>query len=364
MISFGMNDEQKAAREALRDFALKAMRSQARDCDEGHEVSDAFLNQAWELGLSMAQIPEEYGGVGTPRSPITNAIILEELGYGDVPLAVAALAPSLFVNALIDHGTEEQKKTYLPPFCEEKYRAASLALIEPGACFDAAKLKTTAKQEGGEFVLSGEKTLVPMGAKAQHFLVIASNGDRRDAFIVPRDAAGLSVTEVEKNLGLNATYMAGLKLENVRVPGGAQLGGDAGCDVQGLINNSRVALAALLVGLSRGVLEYCIPYAREREAFDEPIAKKQAIAFMLADMHIEVEATRWLVWKAASELEQGASANASAEQAWAYAAEKCVWVADNGIQVLGGHGFIREHPVEMWFRNARTLSVLEGAAAI
>ncbi len=364
MISFGMTDEQKAAQDAMRSFSQNVLRPKARSCDEAATLPDDFLGKAWELGLTMAQIPEKYSGMGSDRSPVTNAIILEELGYGDVPLAVAALAPSLFANAIVDQGTEEQKKTYLPAFCGEKFETGSLALLEPGPLFDLGKLKTTAEANGKEFILKGRKSFVTLGDRASHFLVIAKNGNSRDAFIVPKDAKGLSISGPQKNLGLNAVPFAALELDNVRVPSSARLGGDAGCNVQKIINNSRVALSALMVGLARGVIDYCVPYAKEREAFDEAIAKKQAIAFLLADMHIEVESMRWLTWKAASALEQGRDATKEAHQAFVYAAEKCMWIADNGIQVLGGHGFIREHPVEMWFRNARTVSVLEGAAAV
>ena len=180
----------------------------------------------------------------------------------------------------------------------------------------------------------------------------------------PRDAAGLRISQPEKNLGLRALPCATLTLERVELPGSARLGGAAGCDVRRLLAHSRAGLAAVMVGLSRAVLEYAVPYAKDRVAFDQAIAQKQAIAFRLADMHIETEATRWLAWKAAAELEQGRDATRSAHQARAYAAEKSMWIADQGVQVLGGHGFIREHPVEMWYRNARTLGVLEGTVAL
>ena len=150
----------------------------------------------------------------------------------------------------------------------------------------------------------------------------------------------------------------------MEVPASARLGGEAGCDARRLLNHSRAALAALEVGLARGVLEYAVPYAKDREAFDQAIAQKQGIAFKLADMHIETESMRWLAWKAASKLEQGIDATQAAHHAHAYAAEQCMWISDEGLQVLGGHGFIREHPVEMWYRNARTLGVLEGTIAL
>ena len=364
MISFELTEEQELVRDAMRNFAAEAMRPLARECDETESLPDAFLHQVWELGLTSTQIPEVYGGGGEERSPVTNAIVLEELAHGDAALAIAAVAPSLFANALVDHGTEEQKQAHLPAFCGDAYHTGSLALIEPGALFDPRRLRTVAEPKGQGFVLSGAKSFVPLGDRASHFLVIARNNGDTDAFIVPRDAEGLRISETEKNLGLRALPTHGLELERVEVGPESRLGGDDGCNVRRLLDNSRAALAVVMVGLSRAVLEYCVPYAKDREAFDEPIAKKQAIAFLLAEMHIEVESSRWLAWQAASHLEKGHAVTRSAHMAYRYASEKSMWVADNGVQVLGGHGFIREHPVELWFRHARTLGVLEGTVAL
>jgi alkylation response protein AidB-like acyl-CoA dehydrogenase len=364
VISFKLSEEQEVVRDALHDFAEQAMRPIARDCDEGSLIPEDFLQQSWELGLVSTQIPEAYGGAGEDRAPVTNAIVLEELAWGDTTLATAAVAPAGFANAIVDQGTEEQKREYLPLFCGEKYHAASLAIVEPSPLFEATIPRTLAEPKGDGFVISGSKSFVPMADRASHFLVVCRNNGGLDAFIVPRDAAGLRVGAPDKNLGLRALPTATLELERVEIPAAARLGGEGGCDVRRLLNHSRVALAALEVGLSRGVLDYAVPYAKEREAFDQAIAQKQGIAFKLADMHIETEATRWLVWKAASQLEQGKDATKSAHHAHGYAAEQCMWIADEGVQVLGGHGFIREHPVEMWYRNARTVSVLEGTIGL
>jgi len=364
VISFGLTEEQEVVRDAMRDFAAQQLRPIARECDEASEIPQTFLDQAWELGLTSTQIPEAFGGGGEARSPITNALVLEELAHGDATLAVAAVLPSLFANAIVDQGSDAQKRELLPLFTGAKYHAASLAVIEAGALFDPLHLRTVAEPKGDQFVLSGAKRFVPMGARASHFLVLASREGAADAFIVPRDAEGLTITPGEKNLGLRGLETSSLELARVEVPASARLGGAEGCNVRRLLDGSRAALASVMVGLSRAVLDYCVPYAKDREAFDEAIARKQAIAFLLADMHMEVEATRWLAWKAASELEQGQDATRSAHLARSYAAEKSLWIADNGIQVLGGHGFIREHPVEMWFRNARTLGVLEGTVAL
>jgi alkylation response protein AidB-like acyl-CoA dehydrogenase len=219
-------------------------------------------------------------------------------------------------------------------------------------------------------VLSGTKSCVPLADRASHFLVVARNRSAAaeglaalDAFVVPREAAGLAIAP-EKNLGLRALPTGTLTLDRVEVAAADRLGGEAGCDVQRLLNASRAASAALLVGLSCAVMDYAIPYAKERKAFGEFIAQKQAIAFMLSSMRVETDAMRWLTWKAASLQERGQDTTRAAQLARSYAAEQAMKIADDGLQVLGGHGFIREHLVELWYRSARTLSVLEGAATL
>jgi alkylation response protein AidB-like acyl-CoA dehydrogenase len=365
VITFKPTEEQEVVRDAMHDFAEQAIRPIAREADEESKLPDDFLAQTWDLGLVSTQLPDAFGGAGEERSPITNAIVLEELGWADATLALAALAPAAFAFAIADQGSEEQKREYLPLFGGVSPHAASLALVEPGPLFDPAHPRTVAEAKGDDaYVLSGAKSFVPLGDRASHFLVVARNDAERDAFIVPRDTAGLSVSEPEKNLGLKALPTVSLELERVELPASARLGAEAGCDVQRLVNQSRVALAAVMTGVSRAATEYCVPYAKDRVAFDQAIAQKQAIAFRLADMHIETESMRWLTWKAASQLEQGLDATTSAHQARAYAAEWCMWSADQGVQVLGGHGFIRDHPVEMWYRNARTLGVLEGTLSV
>ena len=371
MISFALTEEQEVVRETLRDFAAQVLRPAARESDEQSTLPDGFLERVWELGLTSTQLPESCGGGGEPRSPVTNVLILEELGHGDAALALAALSPSLFAFPVADQGTEEQKQRFLPHFCGDRFAPASLALLEPSPTFDVLQLQTTSEPKEGGFVLCGRKRFVLLGDRAEHFLVLArdahsasSGWGALQAFLVPRDAKGLTVTALEKNLGLRGLPTVGLELDRVEVPASDRLGGEAGIDAARLVASARVAHAALLLGLSRAVLDYAIPYAKERHAFGEAIAQKQAIAFMLSDMKVETEAMRWLVWKAASFLEQGRDATRPAVLAASYVAEQAMKIADNGVQVLGGHGYIREHPVEMWYRHARTLSVLEGAALV
>ena len=364
MISFGMTEDQELVRDTLREFAADMLRPIGRECDENSEIPEDFLQSVWDLGLTSTQIPEEFGGAGEERSPVTNAILLEELAHGDAALAIAAVAPSQFANAIVDHGSEAQKKQYLKLFCGDNYHAASLAIVEPGPLSDPFSPKTTAEPKGDGFVISGQKSFVVMGDRASHFLVVAMNGDSLEAFIVAADAEGVKVSEREQNMGLRALPTVTVDFERVEVGAEDRLGGDNGADVAAIIGNSRAALCIVQVGVSRAVLEFCVPYTKERVAFDEPIAKKQSIAFRLSEMHIGVESMRYLTWQAASLLEHGEPAVREARLAKSYVAKHASWIADNGIQVFGGHGYIREYPVEMWFRHAKTLSVLEGALGL
>ena len=371
MISFGPSEEQELIRNSLRDFAAQVLRPAARAADEASELPAGFLQQAWELGLTSTQLPSAVGGGGEARSPVTNALVLEELGCGDPALGLAAAAPSAFAFAIADHGTAEQQKRLLPRFCGGQFASGAIAWVEPSPVFDPLALTTLAEVKGDKFVLSGKKRFVVMGDRAEELLVIARNAQATgggfaalDAFIVPRDAVGVAIGEREKLLGMKALPAVSLTLDKVEVPAANRLGGERGIDARRLVASSRAGSAALLTGLTRAVMEYAIPYAKDRHAFGEAIAQKQAIAFQLADMRIETDAMRWLVWKAASFLEHGRDGTREAAQAFGYAAEQAVTLSDAGVQVLGGHGFIREHPVEMWYRHARTLSVLDTVAAL
>ncbi|HYE47236.1 MAG TPA: acyl-CoA dehydrogenase family protein [Caulobacter sp.] len=365
MIDFDLTEEQAMIRESLQGFAREALAPQARAVDEAGEVPDAVIRQGWEFGLIAAAIPEQYGGGGGERSCMTNAVVLEALGGGCASQGVAIMAPGQFVGALIDFGTQEQQAEHLPRFAGAEPAFASLALQEGQFGFSAGALRTTATRKGNGWVLDGEKRLVPLGDRAGHFLVLAREDDGAQAFIVPRDAPGVTVTPESGTMGLKPVSQAKVTLEAVELPGSARLGGDAGIDAGKLVNQARIGACAMAVGLSRQATDFAIPYAKERVAFGEPIAKKQSIAFMLADMHIECEAMRWMVWKAASLLEHGDPGAAKAcVLAQDYVRRKSVKIADDALQIFGGHGFIRDLPLEMWLRNARTLTVLDGPVSV
>lgn len=368
MISFELTKEQELIQKTTREFAAAELKNIARDCDEDSEIPKKVLDRAWELGLANSSVPEEYGGIGMERSALTTALICEELGYGCASIASAVMAPSAFIQPLIDFGTKDQKAKYLPLYTGERFEAAAMALHEPQFTFDPTDMRTTAVRKGNEWVINGIKRLVPFGDTAGHFLVVARTGNRGlsgiDAFILNRDARGLTIdSETEKTMGLKPLPFSRLFLDNVVVPKDMRLGGDKGINGRFLMNSVRIANSAVCIGLSKAVRDYAIPYAKERIAFGEPIAKKQAIAFMLADMHTETECMRWMVWKAASQFDQGVDATRATTLACHYVNKNTVKIADNGVQVFGGHGYIRELPLEMWLRNARTLTVIEGVSA-
>jgi len=369
MVSFELSDDQRMISETVKKFAMNEMRPIYRTCDEEAKIPPEFIDKAWELFLIPNNVPEEFGGVGEPRSVVTGTIIAEELAYGDLSLAMAALCPATVVYPLIEFGIDEQKKKYLPLFCEEQYKAASAALMEPRIDFDLPSMQTTAKLDGSSYILNGEKCLVPLAADAEVLLVYAQTDASAgaagiQAFLVDKGAAGMQIGEREKNMGIKALDTRKVTFKDCRIPKDNRLGGDKGCNASKLISYSYLAVAAMATGVSKAAFEYARDYAKDRVAFGEPIASRQAIAFMLAEMAIEVDAARLLTWEAAWRMDKGLDAEREAYLAKQYAAEKALMITDRAVQVLGGHGYIREHPVELWLRNGRGFATFEGLATI
>jgi len=369
MLSFDLTDEQKMIRETVAAFALEQVRPAARSADETGSIPPALAATAWELGLVRGAIPEQFGGYGDARSAVTGAIIAEELAYGDLAIALHALAPRLLAFPVLEMGTDDQRAQILKRFGVDDFAAATAALMEPKFDFDPAALATTAVADGGGFILNGVKCCVPLAASADTILVYAATN--RDAgfagvsaFIVPRNASGLAISGREQQMGIKGVETFELTLDNCRVGRDALLGGAKGINFTRLLSESRVALAAMAVGVARAAFDYARAYAKERKAFGVPIATKQAVAFMLAEMATEIDAARLLVWEAASRLDKGDDALKESYQARNYAAQSALMVADNAVQILGGHGYIREHPVEMWLRNARGFAIFEGIATV
>jgi alkylation response protein AidB-like acyl-CoA dehydrogenase len=260
-------------------------------------------------------------------------------------------------------GTESQKRDLLPGFCGERYVPASAALLEPHHDFDPRALRTRARPGGGGYRLDGVKGNVPYAAEAEWMVVYAACEGATAAFLVRRGTEGVHVGAREENMGLRALPLYKVELRDCFVPASLRLGGEDG-GLERVLSSSRVALAALAVGQARAAYEYALEYAKTRTAFGEAIAQRQAIAFMLAEMATEIEAARLLVWEAAWTLDQGGPAIREALLAKTFTDGMVLTVTDRAVQVLGGHGYIRDHPVEMWLRNGRGFAVLEGIAIV
>ena len=363
MVNFKPTEEQELLRDTLQDFAREVIRPGARDAEESDRVPPEMIQKGWELGLVQTSIPEEFGGYGSGRSAIRSAIKLEELAYGDLAVTMHLLAPRLLTVPLIVAGTPEQKKAWLPRFCGDTFTPATAAFVEPSWDFDARAPSTRAERTGGDYVITGKKCLVPLADRAEGILVYAMAGDALGAFVVERSMPGVTVGARERNLGVHALDTFPVTLDGVRVPVGNRLGGE-GADVQPLIDAARVATAALAVGVSRAASDYAREYAKERKAFGVAIARKQVIAFMLADMATEVDAMRLLAWEAAWRIDEGLPATRESYLARHYATQASLKIADNALQVLGGHGYIRDHPVELFLRNARGFATIDGLAIV
>lgn len=360
MVNFSPSEEQELLRQTLSSFAREVVRPQARDADEKNAVPEGLPAKGWELGLVQDTIPEAFGGYGNARSAVSGTMILEELAYGSLGIGLHLVSPRLVTIPLVTLGTDEQKAQWLPKFAGNDFTAGSAALVEPRWDFDTSDLQTRATPDGGEWVLTGQKCFVPLAADAAVILVYAATPDGLGAFLVERGAKGLVIGDREKNMGVKALATYTVTLDGVRVPAAARLGGD----VQGLIDASRVASAAAAVGVGRAAFDYARDYAKERKAFGVAIAQKQAIAFMLSNMAIEVDAMRLLAWEAAWRIDKGLPATREAYLARQYAADQVLKIADNALQVLGGHGYIRDHLVELCLRDARGFASLDGLAIV
>lgn len=362
MVSFQPNEEQQLIRDTVATFAKEQIRPLARECDEKGAVPTSLLQQGWELGLAQSAIPEDCGGSGDVRSAITSSLVIEELAWGDLSIATHMLAPRLLVYPVIDCGTAEQKKRVLKRFTGAQFTAGTAAVMEPRWDFDLSEIAATAKHQDDTYILNGAKCYVPLADDCDQILVYAhtAHNAQVSGFLVDKGTPGLTIVEREKNMGLRGLPTHELTLENCRVPAANRLGGDTPCQFDRLMNYARVGLASAAVGVARAALEYACEYAKERKAFGMFIAQKQAIAFMLAEMAIEIDAARLLTWEAAWKLDRGEDATREAVLAKQYAANTALMVTDRGVQILGGHGYIRDHLVELFLRNGRGFATFEG----
>ncbi|WP_171050127.1 acyl-CoA dehydrogenase family protein [Nocardia cyriacigeorgica] len=360
-------DEQQMIVETVREFAAEILRPAAHDADEAAAAPKDLLGRAAELGITLINVPEELEGAASERGAVTNSMVAEALAHGDMGLALPILAPSGVAVALSQWGTDAQQQTYLPAFTGENVPQASVVISEPRALFDPFALQTKAVRSPSGYRLSGVKSLVPAAADAELFIVGAELDGRPALFIVESDAQGL-VVEADPSMGLRAAGLGRLILDNVAVGTDALLGdGDSkqhAEDYADAVRLARLGWASLAVGTGQAVLDYVIPYVNEREAFGEPISHRQAVAFMVANIAIELDGLRLVTLRGASRAEQGLPFAREAALAKKLATDKGMQFGLDGVQLLGGHGYTKEHPVERWYRDLRGIGVAEGVVLV
>lgn len=359
------DDDQKLIVETVRQFAEEVLRPAAAEADEATTYPPDLVAKAAELGITAVNVPEDFEGIAEHRSSVTNVLVAEALAYGDMGLALPILAPAGVAAALTHWGSADQQATYLKEFAGDNVPQACVAIAEPQPLFDPTNLKTTAVRTPSGYRLDGVKSLVPAAADAEMFIVAAQLNGKPALFIVESSTQGLTV-KPDPSMGLRAAALGQVELDKVSVPLSARLGEDGATDedYSDAIALSRLGWAALAVGTSHAVLDYVVPYVKEREAFGEPIAHRQSVAFMCANIAIELDGLRLITWRGAARAEQGLPFNREAALAKRLGADKGMQIGLDGVQLLGGHGYTKEHPVERWYRDLRAIGVAEGVMVI
>jgi butyryl-CoA dehydrogenase len=368
-MNFDLTEEQKLLKQTIRDFAETQIAPGAAARDEAARFPTELIPKMAELGLFGIMIPQEYGGAGLDT--LSAAIIGEELARVDAAIAlIVASHNSLCAAHILNFGSEMQKQKYLPSLARGE-KLGAWALTEPGSGSDAAALKTRATLEGEHWVLSGEKQFITQGSTAGVYVIMTSTepsqGKRGiSAFIAESGTAGLRVGKIENKLGVRASDTVAVQIEDARVPKANLLGQLNGSfdDVLKVLQGGRVGIGAMAVGIAQGAFEESIKYARMRKQFGKPIAEFEAIQWMLADMATEIDAARLLVYRAAQLKERGMPFVTAASEAKLYAAETAMRATTKAIQIHGGYGYIKDYPVERYFREAKICEIGEGTSEI
>jgi alkylation response protein AidB-like acyl-CoA dehydrogenase len=356
-------DDEQMLVDVVGEFATEMVRPAAAEANDACAAPDELLKSSLEIGLPILGVPEELGGISTERSAMAGTLVAEALAKGDMGLAVACLAPGAVATALSLWGSDEQQSTYLPAFTGDEVPAAALALTEPRPLFDALSPETKATRDGDGFVINGVKSLVPRAADAELFVVGAELEGKPALFLVESATEGLEI-ESEPSMGVRAAGLGRVILKDARVSDLALLGDPDGTAYAECVRLSRLGWCALAIGTGQAVLDYVIPYVNERQAFGEPVSNRQSVAFMVANIAIELQAMRLVTYKAASRAAQGRPFEREVALARRLCAERGMQIGNDGVQLLGGHGFVKEHPVERWYRDLRAIGVMEGGVLV
>lgn len=367
-LNFQPTESMLMIQQLARDFAEKELRPHVMKYDESQEFPFEIAAKLAELGFLGATFPEEYNGAGL--SVLDFTILVEEISKVDPSVGLSICAHNgLCTSHIFNFGSEEQKKKYLPDLCSGK-KLGGWGLTESSSGSDAGGMKTTAVKEGNDWLMNGGKTFITHGTVGATFVVLAVTDKSKhhgvSAFILEKGMPGFSVGKKENKLGMRASDTASLSFDSVRVPGENLIGkeGDGFKQALQVLDGGRIGIAALSVGLAQGALDASVKYAKDRHQFGKPLSDFQAIQFKLADMAMEIEAARLLTRKAAFLKMQGENYTLEAAQAKYFASEVATRAANEAVQIHGGYGFIKEYPVEKFYRDVKLLTIGEGTSEV
>ena len=370
-VSLELTEDQKQFQELAHEFAENEMRTVAAKYDEAEEFPWEVIEKGCKLGLMSYAFPEEYGGAGA-TSALTGAVVSEELAWGCAGIATAMGGTGLCATPILIAGNEAQKTKYLGLLADtRKVRLGAYAITEPNAGSDVGSLKTSAKKVDGGYVLNGTKHFITNGGLADVYTTFATldpkmGDDGICAFIVEKEFPGVKGGKKERKMGIRASHTAQVHFEDVFVPEENRLGeeGEGFLIAMKTFDHTRPVVASMAIGVARAAFEFALDYSMQREQFGRPIAKFQAMGFMLADMATEIDAARLLTWRAAWMLDQGRPVMKEASMAKVFAGDTAMKVTTDAVQILGGVGYTRDYPVEKWMRDAKIMQIYEGTAQI
>lgn len=367
-MNFELSSEQKEIKDLAFKFAKNEMLPHAAHYDEKGELPFDILKKAWELGLVNTCIPVEFGGTGF--STLDSILITESLSYGCLGMNTAIMANDLALLPIVIGGNDEQKKKFLTPFTES-YKMAAFCLTEPGNGSDAAGIKTTIKDEGDHYLVNGQKMWITNAGFADLFTVYGTYDSSLkhkgiSAIVIEKDTPGIEIGKPEKKMGHSCSDTRSVTFKNVKVPKENLLGklGDGWKIAMKTLDHSRPMVAASAVGGAQCSFDYAAKYSTERNQFGKPLSGHQGIQFMLAEMAMNIEAARLLVYKSAWLLDQGQKNTQLASSAKAFSADIFMKVATDAVQIYGGYGYSREYPVEKLMRDAKLIQIYEGTSQI
>jgi alkylation response protein AidB-like acyl-CoA dehydrogenase len=368
LMDFGLTQEQEMVRKTARDFCDKEIAPYARDWDRAEEMDRDIVGKLAGIGFLGGPLPERYGGSGFDN--LSYCLVVEELGRADSSVrGIVSVNVGLVAKTIERWGSEEHKEEWLPKLAGGE-ALGCYGLTEPGSGSDAGSLKTSAKQDGDDWILNGSKMFITNGTWAGLALIFARTGEEGprgiSAFLVPTDTPGYSSRSVKGKLGLRSQDTGELILDDVRVPDRNRIGelGEGFKVAMSALDKGRMSLAAGSVGIAQGCLDASIAYAKEREQFGRSIARFQLVQELIADMAVEIEAARLLVWQVAYLADGGEKHTLQSSYAKYFASETAVRAANNAVQVHGGYGYIDEYPVGKYLRDARVATLYEGTSQI